>query len=116
MPGSRRWETLYTGDRARVPRPTAQLYVQFAPGVTLAVYLAGEHRPEPPRGQFWGTPVTSFLVQPGGLGELERRLRGIRLKCMEPNPETGGPYQRVEDILLVRDSGGNFLEFREKPA
>ena len=56
------------------------------------------------------------MVQPGGLGELEARLRQIRLKCMEPNRETGGPYQRADNILLVRDPGGNFLEFREKPA
>jgi catechol 2,3-dioxygenase-like lactoylglutathione lyase family enzyme len=116
MPGSRRWETLYTGDRARVPRPTAQLFVQFAPGVSFGIYLAGEHRSEPPRGQFWGTPTTSFLVQTGGLGELERRLRGIRLRCMEASAKTGGPYERVDNILLVRDPGGNFLEFREQSA
>lgn len=113
MPGSRRWDTLYTGDRARVPRPTAQLYVQFAPGVTLAIYLATEHRAEPPRGQFWGTPATSFLVQAGGLGELEYRLRSIRLRCMEPSPRTGGPFERGDGVLLVRDPSGNFLEFRE---
>jgi hypothetical protein len=35
---------------------------------------------------------------------------------MEPSRKTGGPYERVDNILLVRDPSGNFLEFRERQA
>ncbi len=116
-PWARRWETLYTADRARVPRPTAQLFVQFAPGVSFGIYLAREHRPEPPRRQFRGTPWTGFWVPAGRLDELEGRLRGIRLRCMEPAKQTGGPYERIGNTLFVRDTGGNFLVFIEpRPA
>ncbi len=112
-PWARRWEQLYTADRARVPRATAQLFVRFAPGVTFGIYLAREHRPEPPRRQFRGTPWTGFWVPAGRLDELENRLRGIRLRCMEPAKQTGGPYERIGNTLFVRDPGGNFLVFIE---
>ena len=113
-PWARRWEQLYTAERSRVPRTTAQLFVQFAPGVTFGVYLALEHRPEPPRRQFRGTPSTSFWVPAGRLDELHARLRGIRLRCMEPAKATSGPYVREGNTLYVRDTGGNFLTFSER--
>jgi catechol-2,3-dioxygenase len=115
-PGARRWDSLYTDDKARVPRPSPQLYVQFAEGVTLGLYLATLHRQEPPRGLYQGTPWAAFWVQSGGLGELERRLCEIRLRCMEASAQFKGPYERVGSALYVRDPSGNFLEFREQPA
>lgn len=115
-PGTRRWDKLYTDDQARVPRSNSQLFVQFAPGVSLGLYLATEHRQEPPRGEYRGTPSVGFWVQPGALGELERRLRETRLRCMDAAEGFGGPYERAGDALFVRDTGGNFLEFREPPS
>ncbi len=112
-PWARRWEQLYTAERSRVPRATAQLFVQLAPGVTFGIYLALEHRPEPPRRQFRGTPASRFWVPAGRLDEVESRLKGIRLRCMEPDKSTGGPYQRIGNTLHVRDTGGNFLMFIE---
>jgi catechol 2,3-dioxygenase-like lactoylglutathione lyase family enzyme len=115
-PWARRWETLYTAERSRVPRVTAQLFVEFAPGVIFGIYLAREHHPEPPRRQFRGTPWTGFWVPSGRLDELEKRLRRIRLRCMEADKGTGGPYVRDGNTLYVRDTGGNFLRFSERSA
>ncbi len=112
-PGARRWETLYTDTRPRVPRPNAQLYFRLGPGVAFAVYLAPEHRQEPPPRVFRGTPRIAFRVPRGRLDELAERLRSIRLRCMWPSPTTGGPFERVDEALYVRDPSGNFLEFRE---
>ncbi|MBM2809656.1 MAG: hypothetical protein HW416_415 [Chloroflexi bacterium] len=112
-PGTRRWDTLYTDEKDTVPRPCAQLFVTFAPGTTIGLYLPNVHRQEPPRRQFRGTPSVAFSVLPGKLDELEQRLRAIRLRCMEPSQQFGGPYERSDATLFVRDNGGNFLEFRE---
>ena len=114
-PGTRRWDTLYTEDKARVPRPNAQLFVRFADGVTLGIYIATEHRQEAPRGLHDGTPSIAFWVNPGHLGELERRLCEIRLRCMGTSDRFPGPYVREGNTLYVRDTGGNFLQFREGP-
>jgi catechol 2,3-dioxygenase-like lactoylglutathione lyase family enzyme len=113
-PGARRWDKLYTDDQARVPRSNSQLFVEFGTGVSLGLYLATEHRQEPPRGQYGGTPRVGFWLMPGALLELERRLRETRLRCMDIAEGFGGPYERGGDTLYVRDTGGNFLEFRER--
>jgi catechol-2,3-dioxygenase len=115
-PGARRWEKLYTDDQARVPRPTSQAFFQLGPGVTFGVYLSLEHRQEPPRKTFRGTPHAAFWVRRGRLDELEARLKHVRLRAMEPSDRFGGPYEREGDALFVRDPAGNFLEFREEPS
>jgi hypothetical protein len=33
---------------------------------------------------------------------------------MEASERFGGPYERIDDALYVRDTGGSFLEFRER--
>jgi hypothetical protein len=113
-PGARRWEKLYTDDQARVPRTTAQAFFELGPGVTFGLYLALEHRQEPPRKTFRGTPHAAFWVHRGRLDEMEERLKHIRLRAMEPSDRSGGPYEREGDALFVRDTAGNFLEFREE--
>ena len=75
---------------ARVARPNAQIFVAFAPGVVLGVYLAAEHRQEPPRAHTSGTPRVGLRLQPGGLDALEQRLREIRLRCLQPPWRTEG--------------------------
>jgi extradiol dioxygenase family protein len=114
-PGTRRWEKLYTDDQARVPRANAQAFFRFGEGVSYGVYLANEHRSEPPPWQFRGTPSTGLLVRPGALDELEARLTGIRLRCMESSRVSGGPFERDGSTLFVRDTGGNLIELREAP-
>jgi len=115
-PGTRRWDKLYTDEKDLVPRPSAQVFFEFGPGVTYGVYLSNEHRQEPPPGQFQGTPRASFWVESGQLDEMERRLKEIRLRCMNPSERFGGPFERERRSLFVRDTGGNFLELRERPA
>src|SRR5205814_7846640 len=79
-PGTRRWDKLSTDEKDQVPRPSAQVFFEFAPGVSFGVYLANEHRQEPPHGQFEGTPRASYWLQAGRLDEMERRLKEIRLR------------------------------------
>ena len=114
-PGTRRWDRPYTADigERQLPRPNPQCFVTLAPGVVSGLYLATEHRQEPPPDQFVGTPRVGFRVAPGRLTEVERRLRELRLRCMQPSQRTGGPFERVGDSLFVRDPGGNFLELAE---
>jgi len=114
-PGTRRWDKRYTTieHEGQLPRPNAQLFVTFAPGVTLGIYLATEHRQEPPPDQFAGTPRLCFRTGPGGLDALERHLREVRLRCMPASRDSGGPFERKGESLFVRDPGGNFLEFQE---
>jgi catechol 2,3-dioxygenase-like lactoylglutathione lyase family enzyme len=112
-PGTRRWDRRYTTieGNARVARPNAHFFVSFAPGVVLGVYLATEHRQEPPPDQFIGTPRLCFRA--GDLSGVESRLRNIQLRCMYRSADTGGPFERHGSGLFVRDPGGNFLELRE---
>jgi catechol 2,3-dioxygenase-like lactoylglutathione lyase family enzyme len=110
-PGTRRWDKRYTSieGQARVPRPNPHFFVAFVPGVVLGVYLATEHRQEPPPDQFVGTPRVAFRVGRGRFRELQQRLGEVRLRCMRES-EFGGPYVREGDSLFVRDPGGVFLE------
>jgi catechol 2,3-dioxygenase-like lactoylglutathione lyase family enzyme len=114
-PGARRWDKRYTTieHKGQLPRPNAQLYLTLAPGVTLGVYLATEHRQEPPPEQFRGTPCVRFRAGPGGVAAIERRLREVRLRCLPRSADTGGPYERQDGALFLRDPGGNFLEIVE---
>jgi hypothetical protein len=114
-PGTRRWDKPYTADISSqpLPRPNPQCFVTFAPGVVLGIYLATEHRQEPPPDQFVGTPRLGLRLRSGGLAEAAARLRGIRLRCMWPAPTTGGPFARDGACLHVRDPSGNFLALSE---
>ncbi len=112
-PGTRRWDKRYRtieGDE-RMPRPNAHIFVTLAPGVVLGVYLATEHRQEPPLDQFAGTPRLVFRAADPP-DELERRLRDLRLRCMPASERTGAPFERDGRSIFVRDPGANFLEFR----
>jgi catechol 2,3-dioxygenase-like lactoylglutathione lyase family enzyme len=114
-PGTRRWDTRYTTveSKAKVARPNAQIFLHFGGDAILGIYLATEHRQEPPPDQYSGTPRIGLRAASGRLTEIEQRLRDVRLRSMQLNPETGGPYQRQGSSLLVRDPGGNFLAIVE---
>jgi len=110
-PGTRRWDKLYSAtidpDR-HVARPNAHIFVTLGPDTVVGVYLATEHRQEPPLDQFVGTP--RICLRTSRLAELEERLRDIRLRCLQDSPQTGGPFERRGSALFARDPGGNFLE------
>ncbi|HEX6511482.1 MAG TPA: VOC family protein [Chloroflexota bacterium] len=111
-PGTRRWDKLYSATinpEGRVARPNAHIFVTLGPGVVIGLYLAAEHRQEPPLDQFAGTP--RICLQTSHLDELEQRLREVRLRCL-PTSKSGGPFERHGRALFVRDPGGNFLELR----
>ncbi len=110
-PGTRRWDKLYSAtinpDR-QVARPNAHIFVTLGPDAVIGVYLATEHRQEPPPDQFSGTP--RIALRAPRLDELEQRLCEIRLRCLPNSPDTGGPFERHGAALFARDPGGNFLE------
>lgn len=113
-PGCRRWDKRYSAaaNRDRLARPNAHLFVQFANGSVLGLYLATEHRQEPPLDQFIGTPRMQLRVRRGCLNELVNALRNVRLRCMVAGP-SGGPFERHGDTVFVRDPAGNFLELSQ---
>jgi catechol-2,3-dioxygenase len=114
-PGTRRWDKLYSAtidpDR-QVPRPNAHIFVKLGPDAVIGMYLATEHRQEPPPDQFAGTP--RVCLRAADLDELERRLREVQLRCLQSSPHTGGPFERRGEALFVRDPGGNFLELTSR--
>jgi len=112
-PGTRRWDKRYTTieGQARLPRPNVQTFVTLAEGVTVAIFLATEHRQEPPRERWRGTPRLVFATSAQGLADIERRLREVRLRCLASS-DFGGPFIRDDAAIFARDTGGNFLEFR----
>ncbi|HLH25759.1 MAG TPA: VOC family protein [Chloroflexota bacterium] len=115
-PGTRRWDTLYSAamtddNEPRVARTNPHFFVRFAPDAVLGIYLATEHRQEPPREQFMGTPRTGFRLRPGGLEALAARCQEVRLRCLHRAEATGGPFERVGGALYLKDPSGNFLGF-----
>jgi hypothetical protein len=114
-PGTRRWDKRYTTieGQARLPRPNTQLFVTLAEGVTVTVSLANEHRQEPPRDLWRGTPRTIFATDAPALAEIARRFREVHLRCLRET-EFGGPFVREGERLYAKDVGGNFLEFGER--
>lgn len=115
-PGTRRWDKRYTSveGQARVPRPNAHFFVELAPSLTLGVYLATEHRQEPPIDQYVGTPRIVFRAGPGGLAAVEQRLQEYRVRPLQTRRrrDAAGPYERLGDSLFLRDTSGNFLEVK----
>jgi catechol 2,3-dioxygenase-like lactoylglutathione lyase family enzyme len=114
-PGTRRWDRRYTTieGQARLPRPNTQLFVTLADAVTVTIFLANEHRQEPPRDLWRGTPRTIFATDASALREIERRFREVHLRCLHAT-EFGGPFIREGERLYAKDVGGNFLEFGER--
>src|SRR5581483_1574650 len=112
-PGTRRWDVRYQEGKEKVPRPNIHIFVDFGGGSVLGVYLATEHRQEPPPDQYSGTPRIGLRAAPGKLEEIAQRLREVRVRVLLSNPETGGPFESDGRSLFVRDPSGNFLEITE---
>jgi catechol 2,3-dioxygenase-like lactoylglutathione lyase family enzyme len=113
-PGTRRWDQRYTTmeQKRRLPRPNMQLYVRAGDGV-LGVYLALEHRQEPPEEQMAGTPRIGLRVTRDGLQEGMERLSTRRFPFfLSP---FAGPVEHpasapVAASLYFKDLSSNFLE------
>jgi catechol 2,3-dioxygenase-like lactoylglutathione lyase family enzyme len=113
-PGTRRWDQRYTTmeQKRRLPRPNMQLYVRFGDAV-LGVYLALEHRQDPPEEQMAGTPRVGFRVTRQGLEEAVERLSNHRFPFHLSPFE--GPVEHpasapIASSLYFKDLSSNFLE------
>lgn len=108
-PGTRRWDQRYTvmEQKRRIPRPNTQLFARIGEEV-LGIYLATQHRQEPPEEQIVGTPRIGFRSDRGAMTQLMHLLGATRTPMNGPveHPETAP----IAASLYVRDPGGNFLE------
>lgn len=108
-PGTRRWDQRYTvmEQKRRLPRPNTQLFVRVGDAV-LGIYLATQHRQEPPEDQIAGTPRVGFRAGRRALDETAKLLK-------ERRSPVRGPMEHPASIpvaasLYFKDPGGNFLE------
>ena len=108
-PGTRRWDQRYTvmEQKRRIPRPNTQLFARTGDEV-LGIYLAIQHRQEPPEEQIIGTPRIGFRASRQVMGQMAQLLGGTRTPIKGPveHPEPAP----IAASLYVRDPGGNFLE------
>ena len=108
-PGTRRWDQRYTvmEQKRRVPRPNTQLFLRIGDAI-LGIYLATQHRQEPPEKQIVGTPRIGLSVSRRALEETLRLLEARRLPFHGPvEHPASSPIARS---VYVRDPGANFLE------
>jgi catechol 2,3-dioxygenase-like lactoylglutathione lyase family enzyme len=108
-PGTRRWDQRYTvmEQKRRLPRPNTHFFVRVGEQV-LGIYLATQHRQEPPEEQIVGTPRIGLRAGRQVLSQTAQRLAATRTPIQ-------GPVEHREPApiaasLYIRDPGGNFLE------
>lgn len=108
-PGTRRWDQRYTvmEQKRRLPRPNTHFFVRVG-GEVLGIYLATQHRQEPPEEQIVGTPRIGLRASRQALNQTAELLAATRTPI-------NGPIEHSEAApiaasLYIRDPGGNFLE------
>src|SRR5919108_1463553 len=108
-PGTRRWDQRYTvmEQKRRIPRPNTQLFLRVGNAI-LGIYLATQHRQEPPEKQIVGTPRIGLSVSRRALEETLRLLEARRLPFHGPVEHPAS--SPVATSVYVRDPGANFLE------
>jgi catechol 2,3-dioxygenase-like lactoylglutathione lyase family enzyme len=108
-PGTRRWDQLYSSmeKQRRVPRPNMQLYLGLG-SAALGLYLAVEHRQEPPEEQSVGTPRIAVRAPRRVLDEAARLLEQQR--WLTRGPVEHSSAAPVQASLYFKDPSGNFLE------
>jgi catechol 2,3-dioxygenase-like lactoylglutathione lyase family enzyme len=108
-PGTRRWDQRYTvmEQKRRLPRPNTHFFVRVGEQV-LGIYLATQHRQEPPEEQIVGTPRIGLRAGREVIGQTAQRLAATRTPIQGP-VEHPGPAP-IAASLYIRDPGGNFLE------
>ena len=108
-PGTRRWDRRYTSmeQKRLLPRPNTQLFLRIGDSV-LAIYLATQHRQEPPEEQIVGTPRVGVRTTRAIMERTAKLLAQAHSPTEGPvEHPTGSP---ISTSLYVRDPGGNFLE------
>jgi catechol-2,3-dioxygenase len=108
-PGTRRWDKRYTvmEQKRLLPRPNTHFFVRAGEAV-LGIYLATQHRQEPPEEQPVGTPRTALATDSRGIETVAKALE-------ESGKPTAGPKTHpasapIASSLYFKDPGGNFLE------
>jgi catechol 2,3-dioxygenase-like lactoylglutathione lyase family enzyme len=108
-PGTRRWDQRYTvmEQKRRLPRPNTHFFVRVG-SESLAVYLATQHRQEPPEEQIVGTPRIGLRAKRPALEATAQRLVTARSPIHGPIEHPVGAA--IAASLYLRDPGGNFIE------
>jgi catechol 2,3-dioxygenase-like lactoylglutathione lyase family enzyme len=108
-PGTRRWDQRYTvmEQKRRLPRPNTHFLVRMGDEV-LGIYLATQHRQEPPEEQIVGTPRIGLRAGPEVMNRAAQLLRASRTPMK--GPVEHGASAPIAASLYARDPGGNFLE------
>ena len=106
-PGTRRWDQRYTvmEQKRRLPRPNTHFFVRVG-SESLAVYLATQHRQEPPEEQIIGTPRIGLRAGGEALAQFARQLG----RSPHRGPVEYPNKSAFAQSLYIRDPGGNFLE------
>jgi catechol 2,3-dioxygenase-like lactoylglutathione lyase family enzyme len=108
-PGTRRWDQRYTvmEQKRRLPRPNTHFFVRLGDQV-LGIYLATQHRQEPPEEQVVGTPRIGLRADRRAILEITKLLAANRTPIKGPVEHSEAAP--IAASLYVRDPGGNFLE------
>lgn len=108
-PGTRRWDQRYTvmEQKRRIPRPNTHFFLRVGDGV-LGIYLATQHRQEPPEKQIIGTPRIGLRASRGTLDATLKLLKERRFPVHGPVEHPASSPIAVS--VYVRDPGANFLE------
>jgi catechol 2,3-dioxygenase-like lactoylglutathione lyase family enzyme len=108
-PGTRRWDQRYTmmEQKRRLARPNTHFFARAGSEV-LGIYLATQHRQEPPEEQIVGTPRIGFRVRRPMLEQIAQLLAARRTPAQGPVEHPA--ESAIAASLYVRDPAGNFLE------
>jgi catechol 2,3-dioxygenase-like lactoylglutathione lyase family enzyme len=108
-PGTRRWDKRYTvmEQKRLLPRPNTHFFVRAGEAV-LGIYLATQHRQEPPEEQPVGTPRIALATDSRGIETVAKALE-------ESGKPVAGPKIHpastpIASSVYFKDPGGNFLE------
>jgi catechol-2,3-dioxygenase len=93
--------------KRRLPRPNTQLFLRVGDGI-LGVYLATQHRQEPPEDQIIGTPRIGFRASREALDKTVKLLKERRSPVEGPIEHAASTPIAVS--IYFKDPGGNFLE------
>ena len=113
-PGTRRWDQRYTvmEQKRRIPRPNTQLFVRIGEEI-LGIYLATQHRQEPPEEQIVGTPRLGLRASRTVLEETAKLFSATGSPIHGPiEHPSSAPFAAS---LYIKDPGGNFLEICADP-
>ncbi len=108
-PGTRRWDQRYTvmEQKRRIPRPNTHFFLRVGDSV-LGIYLATQHRQEPPEKQIVGVPRIGLRVSRGTLVETSRLLQERRFPVHGPLEHPAS--SPIAASVYIKDPGANFLE------